>query len=225
MNLKPILYDWGGANEALFKAVNGAFHSPAYDFWMVWGSILGHYTMFYWYAIPFALFGIGRIFYMRYSFPNEYAPIRDAWVKTIITLFLVYWGDHYWVGPLKDYFHYARPFILLPQDQIHLVRVDVSVKEYYRSCPSGHTIFAMMMVAAIWPVLESVGGLLAISYFCWVAWSRLALGMHFPADLLYGALFSLISVLITRAAVTRIYDHILARILARKALQKKQASV
>src|SRR5690606_16677009 len=106
-----------------------------------------------------------------------------------------------WVLPLKEYFHYPRPFVVLPEGSFRLVTVDVSPEQAWMAFPSGHSAFAMMMVAGLWPALGARGRVLAAGYLLLVGWSRIALGVHFPADVLGGFFFAFIAVCAVRLLV------------------------
>lgn len=56
------------------------------------------------------------------------------------------------------------------------------------SCPSGHTMTAAIFGVALLRVFPSAS-IVAFSVFALVAWSRLALGHHYPSDVVLGASF------------------------------------
>ncbi|WP_410318822.1 phosphatase PAP2 family protein [Klebsiella pneumoniae] len=51
---------------------------------------------------------------------------------------------------------------------------------------SGHATYAAMVVGALWPLMGRRGRLSLMLYATLVGWSRIAAGMHFPADVLAG---------------------------------------
>ncbi len=205
MTLKNFFYDWGIGNVWLFRAINGAFQGPGYDRWMVIGSQLSHYTMFHFYAPVIMLSALACILIAKLDFPTEYRSIRDRWIIALLVLFTSYLLESAWVAPLKDWFQYPRPFIVLPQGSFRLVTIDVDQKEYWRSFPSGHAIFIMLIAASLWPVLEKLARYIGVCIVLWVGWSRVALGVHFPVDVLGGYLLSLLCVVAVRMLISRIY--------------------
>ena len=52
--------------------------------------------------------------------------------------------------------------------------------------PSGHSTYAALIAGTLWPLVGDRLRLLLVSYVVSVGWSRVAAGMHFPADVLAG---------------------------------------
>jgi signal peptidase II len=65
------------------------------------------------------------------------------------------------------------------------VRV-IGDKELHYSLPSGHATYAALVVGALWPLMGRHGRVGLVLYATLVGWSRIAAGMHFPADVLAG---------------------------------------
>ena len=106
----------------------------------------------------------------------------------------------YYLGAfLKAYFYMPRPFIYLPAERVKQLDIETD----FSSFPSGHTCFAMLMVVGLWPVLGRVGKIIAVIYLFTIAFSRIALGVHFPADVVISMILSLVSVCIVRKAVQK----------------------
>jgi undecaprenyl-diphosphatase len=77
-----------------------------------------------------------------------------------------------------------------------------------RSFPSGHASFITLMVVSMWPALGyrmRWAGVVAIFGVCW---ARVSLGVHFPADVLAGVLFTMLSTIAVRAVVYVVYRKI-----------------
>ena len=85
---------------------------------------------------------------------------------------------------LKGVFRRQRPFVKLSDAVRHIVPPD----EF--SFPSGHAAGAVV-VAAIISAFLPVAGLIACLYACLVGYSRVALGVHYPGDVLAGAILGL----------------------------------
>jgi membrane-associated phospholipid phosphatase len=185
--VKAVLYDWGGANIWLFQAVNG-WHGDLLDTVMQWGSILGDHDRF-----PLYLAALVAIAWWRVV----RGAAAEPWLGVIAVFALAYVIDGVIVGWLKEAFTLPRPPAVLPVSEIHIV----GAAEYKRSFPSGHAVFAATCAASLWPLLHSAGRAAAVLFVVWVTWSRIALGAHFPADIVGGALLATVVVLATRCAL------------------------
>jgi membrane-associated phospholipid phosphatase len=102
----------------------------------------------------------------------------------------------------KDFFHFPRPFAILPE--VNILDNVRAAEDPHVSFPSGHSAFVMLMAAGMWPVLNGFGRVFNGLGVLWVGFSRIALGVHFPADVVWSMLISLIVVLVIRAVVRKI---------------------
>lgn len=82
---------------------------------------------------------------------------------------------------LKLWLDFPRPPAVLGA-QVHVI----GTAELHYSLPSGHATYAALVAAALWPLLGWRGRLGLIGYAALVGWSRMAAGMHLPADVLAG---------------------------------------
>ncbi len=60
-----------------------------------------------------------------------------------------------------------------------------TLEEHY-SLPSGHSTYAALVAGALWPLAGVRQRMALVAYVVLVGWSRIAAGMHFPADVLAG---------------------------------------
>jgi membrane-associated phospholipid phosphatase len=58
------------------------------------------------------------------------------------------------------------------------------------SFPSAHTATAVLIFYSLLPYLNFIGKLLGLCFIVLVGLSRIALAMHFPADILYSVIFA-----------------------------------
>jgi membrane-associated phospholipid phosphatase len=181
--MKAILYDWGGLNVWLFHLVNDV-HGALLDQIMLVGTALGDHTHFPLYV---ALLGVTAMLMARRD------PMRHAWpwLGAIAVFASAYDLDGWLLGWLKPYLDFPRPLLALPMGTVHVVG---SIQLHY-SLPSGHSSFAMLCAASVWPLLNRPGRYLAVTMVLWVGVSRVSLGDHFPADVAAGYLSSLLIVL------------------------------
>lgn len=170
MNWKFLVYDWGGWNVALFHAINASTPSgltPAVKFF----SLAGNYwtapvvvLILWWYSTVVA---DGHCAVMiRKRLVEFIAAFGLAIIATTV---------------LKLGFDFPRPPAVLG----HLVRVIGQAERHY-SLPSGHATYAALVAGALWPLVQTRLRLGLMLYLLLVGWSRIAAGMHFPADVLAG---------------------------------------
>lgn len=194
---KELLYDWDGWNVSLFHKLN-SIADPAYTQFMVFGTSLGKYTLFQLYlALLFGAVCVCGKQLKRRDFAR-YADFRSKWTEAFAVLITAYLLDLLWVAPLKNFFHYARPFAGLPAGSVNVPAIVIHSETPMSSFPSGHTTFAMMMVAGLWPALNAPCKAVAAIYLVWVSFSRIALGAHYPADVIYTLALSFIAVAFSR---------------------------
>jgi membrane-associated phospholipid phosphatase len=195
--MKEIFYDWGGANVWLFHAIND-IRFGGLDQVMLLGTTLGDHILF-----PFYL---GALTLMALVVVNT--PFQDTshhrirvsrWMAVIAVFSLAYLLDGMLLGYLKPLLDFPRPPLALPPGTVNIV----GVPEYHHSLPSGHSSFAMLVTASLWPVLNRNWRITGVCYVLWVGISRVSLGAHFPADVMAGFVSSLVVVLLVYVAVKR----------------------
>jgi membrane-associated phospholipid phosphatase len=195
--MKEIVYDWGGANAWLFHLVNDV-RAGWFDQFMLLGTAVGEHTSF----VPIlCLLMLASL----YAVPRAYAQgaLRGEqaaylWLGTIAVFVLGYWLDGVLLSWLKPMLDFPRPPLALGEVNVHIV----GEAKFHHSFPSGHSSFAMLVCASLWP-LGSWWRISGVSFALWVGLSRISLGAHFPADVLGGFVLSLLVVLAVRAWVNR----------------------
>ncbi|MEN7527546.1 MULTISPECIES: phosphatase PAP2 family protein [Cupriavidus] len=90
------------------------------------------------------------------------------------------------VGASKFLFDFPRPAAVFG----HLWHSIGSIETHY-SLPSGHSTYAALVAGGLWPMVRAHWRPALLTYVALVGWSRLATGMHFPADVLAGWLVAL----------------------------------
>lgn len=194
--MKEILYDWGGLNVWLFHAVNN-LRGEFIDRFMLLGTGLGGHANF---PLYLALTALVAILALRRS-PSYGSQAARRWLAVLAVFSIAYLLDGWLLGWLKPLLDFPRPPLALPEGSLHIV----GRPEYHHSLPSGHSSFAMLVAASLWPMLDRGGKALGVFFVFWVGVSRVSLGAHFPADVLAGFLSSLLVVLLVRALVNGLY--------------------
>lgn len=146
----------------LFKWINGRLHNPFLNFWLFYITHLGGAT---------SAIGINILVFAL--FPQ---PLKTTGFQALIALAI----SHIPVAIAKRLYPRIRPYLALPgTNTFHNPLKD-------HSFPSGHTtaIFASTVpYMAAYPALTAI--LLPLA--CIVGFSRIYLGLHYPSDVIAGA--------------------------------------
>ncbi|HVY05933.1 MAG TPA: phosphatase PAP2 family protein [Burkholderiales bacterium] len=192
--MKDWLYDWGGFNAALFQAIN-AHHAGWADWLMRALTWAGDHDRFEFYIGALAL-----VTWWQWARAPASASSR-ACVLALACFSVGYVIDGFLVVGLKSLFDFPRPPAIFSADAL----VVVGTPEFHHSFPSGHASFATLVAASLWPLATRPAARAALAAFAFgVCVSRPYLGFHFPADVLYGSLKTLLIVVAMRAALERI---------------------
>jgi len=195
--MKAIFYDWGGGNVWLFHAIND-IRFAWLDKVMLLGTGLGDHILFPLYLALLTLWALVRV-----NLPGpdaaHYRVLVNRWTGVIAVFSIAYLLDGMLLAVLKPYFDYPRPPLALPVGSVQII----GTPEYRHSLPSGHSSFAMLITASLWPVMSRNWRVAGVLFVLWVGISRISLGAHFPADVAAGFLSSLIVVLLVYLAIQR----------------------
>ena len=176
MTFRQFLYDWNGLNVAWFGAINQATPDWLAPLAQV-GSALGSY----WNG-PFLLVALllwSRRLNAVTATKTAALTVRIQAQRFALGFALAWLG----VAMLKLIADFPRPLVALPD----LVRI-IGEPELQYSFPSGHAAYAMLAATSLWPLASHRVRAWLAAWLAWVAWSRIAVGAHFPADVLAGFL-------------------------------------
>lgn len=196
--MKALCYDWDGGNVWLFHLINNV-RFEYLDRIMLLGTALGDHQLFTLYLAAFSLMAVVVTNRIPVANPIHYRMQSWLWISTIAVFSIAYVLDGWLLGMVKPLLDFPRPPLALPVGTLHII----GQPEFHHSLPSGHSSFAMLVVASIWPVLARWQRVLGVLFVLWVGVSRVSLGAHFPADVLAGWLSSLIIVLLVRYTLMR----------------------
>ena len=181
--LKNIFYDWFGLNEDLFLVINHA-HTALLDQCMLFITWLGHPQ----------LFPIYIVFLLLLSW---YKP--DITFRRNITVFAVsYFLVSVIIIPLiKSTLNMPRPYFILGEQLVNIVGCPDTIQSF----PSGHAAFAVLTAASLALDMPRILKITLVLLAVLVCVSRVYVGAHFPADVLGGALLSLLTVFAVRLMI------------------------
>lgn len=192
--MKAILYDWGGFNVWLFHCIND-LRGSFIDAFMQLGTVAGMHQLFWLYLACIILARLRLTERLDSRGQTVTAQQSTVWLIVIASFMLAYFIDNWLVGALKHFFNFPRPPLALPPATMHLLTHKADLQH---SLPSGHTIFAATIATSLWPVAGVRLRLVLALFVIWVGLSRISLGIHFPADVVYGAVIGVSLVILLR---------------------------
>lgn len=195
--MKWYLYDWCGFNIWLFHLINN-IHNSVIDRIMLAATAAASHEHFTLYLAVLALMGTAVVARTSAADRQKKALL---WISTIALFSVAYLLDGWFLGAVKPFLDFPRPPLALPIETIHII----GQAEYHHSLPSGHSSFAMLVAASIWPLLVSSWQRYTAVFFVLLAGlSRISLGAHFPSDVVAGWISSLLIVLLVRFAIRKL---------------------
>lgn len=195
--MKEFFYDWNGANIWLFHAIND-IRFGGLDQVMLLGTTLGDHTLFPLYLGVLTLMAL-VVVNTPFQDSAHHRVRVSSWMAVIAVFSLAYLLDGVLLGYVKPLLDFPRPPLALPLGAVNII----GAPEYHHSLPSGHSSFAMLVTASLWPVLNRKWRIAGVLFVLWVGVSRVSLGAHFPADVLAGFVSSLTVVLLVYIAVQK----------------------
>jgi len=175
------LYDWFGANVALFHLINH-FHAAWWDQLMLAMTWLGDHDRYPYYMAAILLVTALRPWWLE---TRSAAVFGVSYVLTALA-----------VTALKPHLDFPRPLLALGKNVIV-----VGPPEFHHSFPSGHATFSVLLAAALSPGVPRAAKWALWVFAMLVCVSRVSVGAHFPADVLAGALLAAATVLVVAAAM------------------------
>ena len=201
--MKEIFYDWGGANVWLFHAINNV-RSQFLDQFMLLGTALGDHANFPVFLCVVSFAALLSVAINSRSDPHRQENLALRWLAVIVVFSAAYVLDGWLVGWFKTWLNFPRPFLALPPGSVHVV----GSPQLHHSLPSGHSSFAMLVIASLWPMLKRGGRVMGIVFVLWVGLSRISLGAHFPADVVAAYLISALMVSLVWASINALLRRI-----------------
>ncbi len=209
-NMRDLWYDWLGANTWLFKKINALSVEPIYAGIMQKVTILGDKN-----TLPYLL-GIIGIFFIL-SLVVRIATQRGSvkgyiilWINVFVMIGAGLTSAKVTVDYLKHHFAYPRPYVIL--SPLEVIKLEAKkAEDDYQSFPSGHVAIITVLIISLWPVMNEKFRVLGIVTSAMVFWSRMALGVHFPMDVISAFVIMFIIMMVIRHIINSITEKILLR--------------
>lgn len=196
---KELFYDWHGFNTWLFKAING-IHNDSYDAFMQFVTQIGNHRFFFPYLGTLLAYLLVSGLWKKLRRRGGVKQHFIMWFGVFLVLVIGFAANGMIINGIKDGLGYPRPYAALPSSQVVVLEEETSTNAH-RSFPSGHVAFTTLMILSLWPVMSPPMRALGLFVIFLVGWSRIALGVHFPADTLGGFLITSTIVITLRVII------------------------
>lgn len=193
MSFKYIFYDWLGYNKLFLQAINNQFASD---------SILGFlkFLSSFFVVEAFALYYFLALFYYIYYFykvDNGHHLFMRS-INSFLVIGVAYSLVGFIFAFLKFNVNFERPLCVM--DLYTNITID-SVR-CLSSFPSGHSAVMTLILYALFPLVSWFARLVLVLIAMDVYIGRVILAVHFPADVLYSIVFTIMIILFSRIIVS-----------------------
>jgi membrane-associated phospholipid phosphatase len=176
-------------NEDLFYYIN-SFQGNGYDKLMLAASSITSRWDFGYYLLVFIFFAFLHTQYTKQKHPRNMMYVLTLWGQVIGVFVVSYLINLGLIEFLKLYLAVERPFAVLPEGSVRTIGIEMPLSENNKSFPSGHASMAALVIASAWPLISGFGKVIAVGFVALACWSRVALGVHWPFDVITGALIA-----------------------------------
>ena len=121
MMSKAFLYDWNGANVAIFKAINGIHLGEMYDTVMILLSQIADRHNFPYYLMGLAAYVVLWFLASKIMGRGGVQHSLSMWLGVFLVLVGGYAADGVVIGQMKKEFSYPRPYIALASDEVRVL--------------------------------------------------------------------------------------------------------
>ncbi len=180
------LYNWMGLNKALFISINkltniGYFPSILQKISDVF--FIANFAFFYFIAC--------LLFYFRTRVAIDKKSFFMAGYFDLTRIGICYALFGFTFAALKFSVNLSRPFCSLTStDFITIANTDL--ERCLSSFPSAHTGLSILVAYCLWPYMNNPLKYMSYLVILAVAVSRITLAMHYPADILYSAIVTIL---------------------------------
>ncbi|WP_341756295.1 MULTISPECIES: phosphatase PAP2 family protein [unclassified Candidatus Tisiphia] len=205
-----LLYNFQGLNQEIFLWINRITNHF---------SIIAHVLQIISYCFNIANFAIAYLIYCVYfyiqlkkmqDFNQRHIKFWSIYNKMVlIGIIYTIFGCTY--ALLKFSVNLPRPFCSLPINSFVTI-ANIELERCLSSFPSSHSGLALLTTYFIWSYITMGQKIIALLIVLLVAISRITLAMHYPADIIYSFLITIIIIIVGRI-VFRIFANNLIKCL------------
>jgi membrane-associated phospholipid phosphatase len=194
-NVRDLWYDWLGMNTWLFKQINSLSDLPIYGSTIKLITYFGDKKLLSYMLVAIAVFAISSIIVRITLKKGGTKSYIFTWLTIVLMIATGLFTTSYTNDYIKNKAAYPRPYAILNANDVKLLEV-LPAEEAYKSFPSGHVTLITILVFALWPVLSENFRWAGILLIFSVAWSRIAVGVHFPMDVISGFAIAFIQMML-----------------------------
>jgi membrane-associated phospholipid phosphatase len=200
--IKELFYDFSGYNKELFFYINKILSGD------VTQAILSNLSNLFYYYNFIIYFAIAAFYFIKKIKQDE--KRFDYYFHLLVRYGMIYC----WFMFVFTFFKYTvnmpRPLCSFPPDSFHSIIHPDSVR-CLSSFPSAHSGFALIISYMLWNyiALDFVQKLVIISIVILTGLARIAMAMHFPADVLYGYVIGVLVIILGNLSYDKLPKSIL----------------
>lgn len=189
-----LLYNFQGLNQAIFLYINQLTNHF---------SIIAAILQIISYCFNISNFAIFYIICCIYFYIQikKIQDVNQAYLKfwpiynKLILIGIIYTIFGFTYTILKFSINLPRPFCSLSQDSFITI-INISLERCLSSFPSSHVGLALLVAYSIWSNITNIQKIIAILIVILVAISRISLAMHYPADLIWSLVITIMIIFV-----------------------------
>lgn len=196
-NIRDLWYDWLGINTWLFKKVNFLSDIPIYSSLMKFITVFGDKKLLPYIIGAIIIFAISSFIVRVTIKKGGNRNYLFTWISIFLMIGAGLFAINYTTNYIQNNASYPRPYMLIHANEIKILEIQPA-EEAYRSFPSSHVAIITVLVFALWPIAGEKSRWAGILFIFTVAWSRMAMGVNFPMDVISGFAIPFIQMSIIR---------------------------
>ena len=196
-NIRDLWYDWIGINTWLFKQINSLSDLPVYSTIIKIISALGDKKLLPFMLGAIIIFAVASVIVRITIKKGGNKNYIFTWFTIALMIASGLYATNYTTDYIKSHGSYPRPYVTLHANEVRLLET-LPEEEAYRSFPSDSIIIITILVFALWPIMSENFRWAGILLIFFVGWSRIAMGVHYPMDVISGFAIAFIEMMFIR---------------------------